>query len=312
MPNYRSFTHVLRLGKPYTEDILNKPVRVCSKIDGSCACIWAHDGEVCYGSRKREVTCEDDNANFATYMSTTDDEEVAALRQYVLDHPNYIVYGEWLGGVDGMKFTGSLKGYTEGGFIIFAVFDIEKGDYLDYTYYYPIITKFYHKVVPQIAYVENPTQEKLEALLDKCDYLRPNGEPGEGIVIYRAGESLRDVFNNIIICKIVRQEYLEGKGTKSKKNQAIIDGEIEREFVETYVTTADIAKVQAKIVVEQRADEWDSTNKKFVGLLMNGVLVDLIDEELADFLRQKRYKVAINFNIVRNIVNQKVRDYLGF
>lgn len=312
MADYRSFTHVLRLGKPYTEDILNKPVRVFSKIDGTNACMYAHDGEVHYGSRKREVTCEDDNANFANYMSTTDDEEVAALRQYVLDHPNYIVYGEWLGGVDGMKFTGSLKGYTEGGFVIFAVFDIEKGDYLDYTYYYPVITQFYHKVVPQIAYIENPTQEKLEALLDKCDYLRPNGEPGEGIVIYRAGESLRDPYGNIVIVKIVRKEFLEGKGTKSKKNQAIIDGEVEREFVETYVTTADIAKVQAKIVVEQRADEWDSTNKKFVGLLMNGVLVDLIDEELADFLRQKRYKVAINFNTVRNIVNQKVRDYLGF
>ena len=148
--------------------------------------------------------------------------------------------------------------------------------------------------------------------MDKCDYLRPNGEPGEGIVIYRAGESLRDPYGNIVIAKIVRQEFLQGKGTKSKKNQAIIDGEIEREFVETYVTTADIAKVQAKVVVEQRADEWDSTNKKFVGLLMNGVLVDLIDEELAAFLRQKRYKAVINFNIVRNIVNQKVRDYLGF
>ena len=150
MANYKSFHHVLKVDKPDVEGVLHGTLDVLVKIDGSNGEMFAKNGKVCYGSRKREVTCEDDNANFANYMSNSADSEVAALRQYVLDHPNYIVYGEWLGGVNGMKFTGSLKGYTEGGFIVFAVFDIESGRYLRYDEWHDDIAAIYHLVVPRI------------------------------------------------------------------------------------------------------------------------------------------------------------------
>lgn len=312
--HYKSFLHVERLDEKKIDvaDFLDSDKIYCYvKMDGTNSCVWATNGEIHCGSRKREINAENDNANFYKYIVESDDPQIVALRKFCLDHEGLIVYGEFIGHVpETMKFVGSIKTYLTGGFFVFAVFDVDRGDYLSYPEYAPLFDGIYDKVLSPIAVLSHPKVEDIQALVDKNHYNLPEHEYGEGIVIYNYG--YKDRFQRPVIAKIVRQEFLQGKGTKSKKNQAIIDGEIEREFVETYVTTADIAKVQAKIVVEQRAEEWDSTNKKFVGLLMNGVLVDLIDEELADFLRQKRYKVAINFNIVRNLVNQKVRDYLGF
>lgn len=311
---YRSFEHVERLddSKVDVADYIDADDLYCfAKMDGTSALIWASEGVIHCGSRKRELSLTEDNANFYQYITQSEDDDIKSLREFCLSHEGLIVYGEFIGHVpQAMRFLGSIKNYLSGGFYIFAVFDVDKGDYLSYPEYAPLFEGVYDKVLSPIAVLNHPKVEDIQALVDKNHYNLPEHEYGEGIVIYNYG--YKDRFQRPVIAKIVRQEFLQGKGTKSKKNQAIIDGEIEREFVETYVTTADIAKVQAKIVVEQRADEWDSTNKKFVGLLMNGVLVDLIDEELADFLRQKRYKVSINFNIVRNIVNQKVRDYLGF
>ena len=309
MSDYKSFTHVVRLGKPEVDGILDGAVRVFAKIDGTNACIYAKDGVVHYGSRKREVSTEDDNANFATYMTSTDDAEVAALRQYVLDHENYIVYGEWLAGVNGYKFTGALKGYTEGGFVVFAVYDVDKDEYLDYEDYYDDITSFYHLVVPCIAHLDHPTEDDLVKLLDKTDYLRPEGNAGEGIVIYRDG-NFRDTYGNIHIAKIVRQEFLDSKSRKSKAREAIAAGENEREFVETFVTNSEISKAQAKIMAQMGIDEWKN-DKGLIGRTMNEVVTSVIQEEFADWIIKKKMKCSIDFGMLRNMIQGKVREYLG-
>lgn len=309
MADYKSFTHVIKIGKREVEGILDGVISVYSKLDGTNSCMFAHDGEVHYGSRKREVTCEDDNANFANYMSKSNDPEIAALRQYCLDYPERIVYGEWLANVDGMKMTGSLKGYTEGGFVVFAVFDIDMGGYLAYEDYYDEIHSFYHLVVPRIARLDHPTEADLEALLDKCDYLRPEGNPGEGIVIYGEG-NFRDKYGNIQIGKMIRQDYLDNKSRKSKANAALANGETEKEFVEQFCTVSEISKAQAKVMVAMGVDEW-TNGKALIGRTMNEVATSVIEDNLVDFVLKKKMKVTVNFANVRNLINQKVRDYLG-
>ena len=309
MANYKSFHHVLRVDKPDVEGVLNGTLDVFPKIDGSNGEMFAKDGKVCYGSRKREVSCEDDNANFASYMSNSADSEVVALRQYVLEHPNYIVYGEWLGGVDGMKFTGSLKDYLEGGFIVFAVFDIEGGRYLRYDEWHDDIAAIYHLVVPRIATITDPTMDDVIALLDKADYLRPGDNPGEGIVLYNY--DFYDKWGHFAgIVKLVREDFLNSKSRKSKANEAKAAGETEREFVEAYCTTSEISKAQAKIMVAMGVDEW-TNDKALIGRTMNEVVTSVIEDNLVDFVLKKKMKVDISFGNVRNLINQKVRDYLG-
>ena len=309
MANYKSFHHVLKVDKPDVDGVLNGTLDVFPKIDGSNGEMFARDGEVHYGSRKREVTCEDDNANFASYMSNSANEEVASLRQYCLDHSNYIVYGEWLGGVDGMKFTGSLKGYLEGGFVVFAVFDIEEGRYLRYDEWHDDIAAIYHLVVPRIATLTNPTMDDVVALLDKTDYLRPEGNPGEGIVLYNY--DFYDKWNHFAgIVKLVREDFLNSKSRKSKANEAKAAGETEREFVEAYCTISEISKAQAKIMVEMRVDEW-TNDKALIGRTMNEVAHAVLEDNLLDFIFKKKMKVDMSFGTIRNLINQKVRDYLG-
>lgn len=309
MANYKSFHHVLKVDKPDVEGVLHGTLEVFPKIDGSNGEMFAKDGKVCYGSRKREVTCEDDNANFANYMSNSTNDEIVAMRQYVLDHPNYIVYGEWLGGVDGMKFTGSLKGYTEGGFIVFAVFDIESGRYLRYDEWHDDIAAIYHLVVPRIAILTDPTIDDVVALLDKTDYLRPEGNPGEGIVLYNY--DFYDKWNHFAgIVKLVREDFLNSKSRKSKAREAKAAGETEREFVEEFCTVSEISKAQAKVMVAMGVDEW-TNDKALIGRTMNEVVTSVIEDNLVDFIFKKKMKVDMSFGNVRNLINQKVRDYLG-
>lgn len=309
MADYKSFYHVLKVDKPEVEGVLNGTLDVFPKIDGSNGEMFTKDGEVHYGSRKREVTCEDDNANFANYMSNSANEEVAALRQYCLDHPNYIVFGEWLNGCDGMKFTGSLKGYIEGGFVVFAVFDVEDGRYLRYDEWHDDIAAIYHLVVPRIATLTNPTMDDIVPLLDKTDYLRPEGNPGEGIVLYNY--DFYDKWGHFAgIVKLVREDFLNSKSRKSKAREAQAAGETEREFVEEFCTVSEISKAQAKVMVEMGVDEW-TNDKALIGRTMNEVVHAVLEDNLLDFIFKKKMKVDMSFGNIRNLINQKVRDYLG-
>lgn len=309
MADYKSFHHVLKVDKPEVEGVLAGTLDAFPKLDGSNALMFFKSGEVHYGSRKREITCEDDNANFANYMSKSKNEEIVALRRYCAEHPNYIVYGEWLGGVDGMKMTGSLKGYTEGGFVVFAVFDVDEGRYLRYDEWYDDIASIYHLVVPRIATLIDPTMDDIVALLDKTDYLRPKSSPGEGVVLYNY--DFYDKWHHFAgIVKLVREDFLSSKSRKSKANEAKATGETEREFVEEYCTVSEISKAQAKVMTAMGVDEW-SNDKALIGRTMNEVVTSVIEDNLVDFVLKKKMKVDISFGNVRNLINQKVRDYLG-
>lgn len=307
MADYRSYTHVLRLDKEDCTGILDGPVVVQPKLDGTSALVYSDGERVLCGSRKRELTVEDDNAGFCDYILNSDDSEVAALREYVLAHPNYIIYGEFLGGVNGRKLTGSIKRYLEGGFYVFDVFDVERGDYLTYDEYYPEISAFYGRTIPAIAKLDHPTKDEVLALLDKTDYDLAEGTFGEGIVIKRQ-PTYRDNYGNCVIAKVVRDEY---KQEKSKPKKVFEPSEFEREFVDTYCTDAFLDKCRNKVRLALDVDEFDADNKKHTGYFFSLINSDLVDEEVAGYIRKKKYKCVIDFGRVRSLVMQKGRDFLG-
>ena len=140
MTQYKSFCHVLRLNRPEVEGYLYGKIYVSVKMDGTSAVIYCgDDGKIHYGSRKREITPEDDNAGFAAYCEFGNDAQIVALKQFVLDNPNLIIFGEWLAGVDGRKFTGSIKTYLNGGLYVFAVFDVDTERYLTHDEWVPML-----------------------------------------------------------------------------------------------------------------------------------------------------------------------------
>jgi hypothetical protein len=301
MANYRSYTHLEKLGKEEVEGILTGKVSIFSKIDGTNGCIWSEDNEFCAGSRKRKLYITKDNAAFYEYMATTDDSEVTALRQYCIQNPNYIVYGEWLG-IPGAKMPGSIKRYLRQGFFIFDVYNEETGRYLSYDEYYPEIHSFYQNVIPRIVELENPSIADIEKYVDSCNYNLLENDIGEGITI--KNYDFKDKHGHIQIAKIVRSEFHERK-SKPKKPQE----DTEHAFIEEFCTNALIDKELNKILNELELDNFNNKNGKVIGMTLNAVYDSIMDEEFFDYYRKK--SCVVDLGLIRKLSNNKVREFLG-
>lgn len=312
MANYRSYTHLEKLDKDVVKDILHcEHLIVQVKLDGSNACVWdAGDGTVGCGSRKRNLSATSDNGGFYNYINTSTDPEVEFLRNFCKDHPDYIVYGEFLG-VPGQKLLGTIKDYIEGGFFIFDVFDTVTGEYLPYATWSKFFEDNYHRVVPLIADLDhvdsNITIETLiDAYADKTNFNMPDGMRGEGLVI-KAEPSYRDVYGNIQIGKIVLDEFHARKKQKVKAPAMTAD-ECINAFVENYCTAAFMAKEQNKIMLALGMDEWENKGK-CIGMTIQGCLNELMQEEFWDYF--KKHLVILDLAALKSAIEVKVRKFLG-
>lgn len=307
MSKYKSFIHVLRLSRPECNGYLAGKVTVSVKMDGTNACLWydEDDNAIHYGSRKREITIFDDNAGFAAYCESGVDEGIENLKQICRNNPNIIIFGEWLAGIAGRKFTGSIKLYQDGGFYVFAVYDFNLERYLEHDEWIPMLENDYDKLMRPIAVLDNPTEDEVNALLDKTDFNLPTGTLGEGIVLYNP--TFRDNYGHWQVAKIVRSEYLAAKGTKTKKPQ--VDAtDIEVDIAESYITDAEIAKEQNKILLELGEDAWVYDNKH-IGRLVSTVWHEFITDSLPTVI--KKYKnPTIDFARLNGLSNQRVRQFL--
>lgn len=312
MTNYRSYTHLEKLDKDVVKDILHcNHIIIQPKIDGSNACVWdAGDGTVACGSRKRNLSATSDNGGFYNYINTSTDPEVGFLRNFCKDHPDYIVYGEFLG-VPGQKLLGTIKDYVESGFFIFDVFDASTGEYLPYATWSKFFENNYHRVVPLIADLDHihcgvTIETLIDAYADKTNFNMPDGMRGEGLVI-KAEPSYRDIYGNIQIGKIVLDEFHARKKQKVKAPAMTAD-ECINAFVENYCTAAFMAKEQNKVMLALEMDEWENKGK-CIGMTIQGCLNELMQEEFWDYF--KKHLVVLDLAALKYAIEVKVRKFLG-
>ena len=312
MTNYRSYTHLEKLDKDVVKDILHcNHIIIQAKLDGSNACVWdAGDGTVACGSRKRNLSATSDNGGFYNYINTSTDPEVEFLRNFCKDHPDYIVYGEFLG-VPGQKLLGTIKDYVESGFFIFDVFDTSTGEYLPYATWSKFFENNYHRVVPLIADLDHihcgiTIETLIDAYADKTNFNMPDGMRGEGLVI-KAEPSYRDVYGNIQIGKIVLDEFHARKKQKVKAPAMTAD-ECINAFVENYCTAAFMAKEQNKVMLALGMDEWENKSK-CIGMTIQGCLNELMQEEFWDYF--KKHLVVLDLAALKYAIEVKVRKFLG-
>lgn len=312
MTNYRSYTHLEKLDKDVVKDILKcEHLIVQVKLDGSNACVWdAGDGTIACGSRKRNLSATSDNGGFYNYINTSTDPEVGFLRNFCKDHPDYIVYGEFLG-VPGQKLLGTIKDYVESGFFIFDVFDTSTGEYLPYATWSKFFENNYHRVVPLIADLDHihcgvTIETLIDAYADKTNFNMPDGMRGEGLVI-KAEPSYRDVYGNIQIGKIVLDEFHARKKQKVKAPAMTAD-ECINAFVENYCTAAFMAKEQNKVMLALGMDEWENKGK-CIGMTIQGCLNELMQEEFWDYF--KKHLVVLDLAALKHAIEIKVRKFLG-
>ncbi len=303
MANYRRYTHLERLGKDEVDGILDGKVSIFSKLDGTNGVMW-YDGEsVCAGSRSRRLRMDKDNQNFYYFVTTSNLDGLDKLREWLVDNPNKIVYGEWLG-VPGQRQLGSIKRYIKSGFHIFDVFDVDTGRYVPYDEYYPEITAFYPLVIPRIAELNSPTAEDVEAYIDKCTYNMADGDIGEGITI--KNYDFTDSYGQIQIAKIVRSDFLENK-SKSKEPTPTDDGELV--FVDFYCTYALMDKEMNKCLLEFGIKEFDKKNGKLIGKILNRVHNALMTEEFLSYYGKKND--IVDLGRIRKLTYNKTRKFLG-
>ena len=307
MAAYKSFIHVERLEdtKIDVPAFLNGTIHVFSKLDGTNAVVWADElGNIHCGSRKREITIDHDNADFMLFMTT--DKSTEKLRDFLIQNPNLLVYGEWLNGWGGRKQAGTIKQYLEPGFWVIGVFDIDAGNYLYYDIYSRLLENVYDKIDRPLCVLDHPKYTDIVALLPNNHFNLPDDTLGEGVVCWNY--DFRDKWGHFQVAKIVANEFLERKGTPRKKQSIIREG-MEQDIVDAFITSADCEKCKQKILINLGLDEWNGSGKE-IGMFLNMLYTDLIQEEMLSIIRRFRNPI-IDFSVLKNNVFIKGRKYLG-
>ena len=292
--DFRPYMHIERFGNDEVQGIELGKCYVFPKIDGTNASVWLSADGISCGSRRRELTVDEDNAGFCRW-ATVDSFE--AFDMFFDKYPFLRLYGEWL-------VPHSLKTYREDAwrkFYIFDVYDCVNDIYLDYDFYMPIIDKFGFDYVPPLCVMNNATYDSLLIELNNNGFLIKDGcGVGEGIVIKNYDFANR--FGRIVWAKIVTNEFKE-KHTKelgpTVKNMKEM---VESEICEKYVTKHLVDKTYSKIV-----NECGGWNSKYIPRLLNTVYYDLVNEECWNFVKANK-NPTINFKTLNGLCINKIKQ----
>lgn len=286
---FEKYQHVCRLGN-LTEGILNGQVYIESKIDGCNASIWlGDDGEVHCGSRKREVTVDDDNQGFAKYIS-----ENSKFKKYLLKHKDYRVYGEWL-------VPHTIRTYDRDSWRKFYVFDIvdtKNNRYIKPDEYDSDLSKYNIEYIPYII-MDNPTEERLIELMNENHYRMQEGEVGEGIVLKNYGNT--DDYKSYVWAKLVHSEFQERKNNNHKRKREEVNGNVEKAIVDKYLTMAVVMKEYSKVTVDMGLTE----RGKIIPTLINKLYDVILEEEMKNVIKDFN-KPTINFKLLFNECRNKL------
>lgn len=311
MANYKSYLHVERLDKDECEGLLqNDNVYITAKVDGTNAVVWYDDKEkcVCGGSRTRKLTLEKDNASFYAWLQSGH-EEAVALREFVTNNPDMMVYGEWLGF---SKFVGSMKTYNPdalGHMYIFDVFDTTELEYLHEEVWRDELGNYNldRWFVPILANLSHPSYADVVAVAENNKFLLDFAEnKGEGVVCKVPG--WKNKYGHTCYGKIVLDEFHEHKAKQKHKPQIKREG-IEFDVVEYFVTDSELAKAKAKICLACEVDEFDTKSGKMIGMYLNMVYNDLLEEISA--ICKKWKNPIIDFSVLKAEAQNKARHYIG-
>lgn len=307
MAQYKSFIHVIRLDrtKVDVDMFLNADkLYVFSKLDGSNFCAWADEaGQIHVGSRKREVSLDRDNADSMLWFTTSPKTE--KIRAFLVEHPEYVVYMEWLNGWAGRKQAGAIGQYLNAEGWVIAMFDTNQKKYLSYPEYAGMLEGIYDQIDTPLAILDHPKEKDLEPYLG-LHFNLPETITQEGIVMWNY--DFVDARGEFQVCKIVNEEFLARKGTPKKTSNNIDD--VEQAIVDTFITDVDIEKAKIKIVNLLNLIEWEANNRT-IGMLMNFVWDDLMNEEFGSIVKVYKFPI-VDFKLLKNLVNQRVRKFLGF
>lgn len=294
---FKKYQSLERFGRSSVRDIEIGECLIFPKIDGTNASVWLNsDGEVCAGSRNRELSYDKDNAGF--YKFATEDNRI---KQYLEKHPTHRLYGEWL-------VPHSLKTYRDDAWREFYIFDVcmDKGndevEYLPYGTYKLLLEEFDLDYIPPLAIIKNGSYERFVHYLDKNDFLIQDGQGnGEGIVI--KNYDFYNRFKRQNWAKIVTSEFREKHAKTMGAPQINNDYIIEEKIIAEFCTEAFIDKEYAKLVNAQDGEFSSRDIPKLLGVIWHEFIV----EESWNIIKQFK-NPTVNYKLLNNLVIKKVKE----
>lgn len=293
---FRKYQHIERFGTMEVDGIEMGNVYVFPKIDGTNSSVWlGEDGQIHAGSRRRELSLDQDNAGFMNAI-TKDNRVMAYLRK----HPTHRLFGEWL-------VPHSLKTYRVDAWRRFYVFDVcvdadnEVGlEYIPYPVYQPLLEEFDLDYLAPIRILKNGKLEDLIKCMEENNFLIKDGSGvGEGIVIknYDFYNKYRRQTWAKIVTSEFREKHHKKMGAPLKENRLI-----EEDIVDKFVTASFVEKEFAKI-----ANECDGWSSKMIPRLLCSVFHELICEEMWNILKAFK-NPAVNFKVLNNLTISKIKQ----
>lgn len=313
MPAYTKYSHVRRYGTEGTEGYLKGHVIATPKVDGANCCVFFDDaaGKARIGGRK--TVCEDrKDCSWLGEWFEKDAAEAPHLREFVGNHPNLVIYGEWMGGVVKDKFQGAIKDYDKEHLRtvkIFDVFDTDTETYLEDHEWREMIDEHYPELsrycVPILAEFDDPTEEQLWEVAEKNTYMLDEAEhAGEGIVI--RNPAFKDEYGNYHIVKMVLSDWQQ---RANKRAREAVEMDVEAAIVHEYMTDAEMEKTVQKTCAKFGDEKFDSTSRKHMGFFTSVIFRDLLEENIMDMMKRFK-KPIIDFGRLSGLATKRGEEYL--
>lgn len=293
---FRKYQHIERFGTMEVDGIEIGTCYVFPKIDGTNSSVWlGEDGQIHAGSRKRELSLDQDNAGFMNAIVND-----VRIIEYLQKHPTHRLFGEWL-------VPHSLKTYRDDAWRRFYVFDVcvdadtEEGlEYIPYPVYQPLVEEFGLDYLAPIRIFKNAKLDDFIKCTEENNFLIKDGAGvGEGIVIKNY-----DFYNRFkrqtwakIVTSEFREKHYKEMGAPLKENRLV-----EEDIVDKFVTSALVEKEFAKIINETGG--WSS---KMIPRLLSQVFHELVCEEMWNILKAFK-NPTVNFKVLNNFCIAKIKQ----
>lgn len=290
---FREYMHVERFGNDEVQGIELGECHVFPKLDGTNASVWVDEKyNIRAGSRKREITPDNDNAGFAKFALND-----ARIIGFLSEYPGFRLYGEWL-------VPHTLKTYNKDAwrkFYVFDVFNHYLGSYIPYSEYKEYLEEHDIDYIPAYSTMKNATYDHFLVELNKNDFLMSEGV-GEGIVI--KNYNYKNKYGRTIWAKLITSTFKESHKRVMGPDEKRFSDLIEEKIVDEFLKQDIIEKVYAKI-----SNEEEGWNSKYIPRLLGTVYHDFVTEELWQGLKKHR-NPTINFKTLNSLIVNKTKESL--
>lgn len=297
---YKSYQHIEKIGTTETEGILVGEVHLSYKIDGSNGCVFFKDDNTLgFGSRKRELTIDNDNMGFMASF-VLNKELYNTYLSILRNNKNYIIYGEWLVPVTIKRYE--CDAWKK--FYVFDVLDVENNRYLRFDEYKNILDKYSLLYIPELAVLNNPTIDEIKEYLDKTNGFLITEGLGEGIVI--KNYEYNNCYGRRTWAKMLTEDFRKNKKeTRDKNHLAKIEDDTEQLIINAFLTSEHVLKEKQKI--EEKYNEWSS---KFIFELLNKTFDEFLHDNLLIIIKKFR-NLTINFKKLKKLSDDFVKEIIG-